>query len=82
MTREEIKGWLELGIVKGVKYVMVFCDTFDYTYYPVYIKDPKEVSDRYNRAASGKGDRLMEVYDLSLDIDTQLQERRAMHLPQ
>lgn len=77
MSLEKFRKWLEDGIRDGAKYMMVYTDDFDYLDYPVYVKDSKE----YFTYKSTSRDRLMEVYDLSLDIEEQLREKRAYHPP-
>jgi hypothetical protein len=82
-TKEDLREWLLAGKEKGEKYMLVYCDTFDNTDYPIYAKDCIEFWEIYGeKTFTGKDmKRLMEVYDLSLDIETQLKEARAYHLP-
>ena len=82
-TKEDIRAWLKDGLAQGSKYMMVFCDTFDCDDYPVYCKDVAEFWEKYSEPmyTSINMQKLMEVYDLSLDIETQLDEARACHYP-
>ncbi len=79
-TMEEIRAWFDRGKAQGVTHMIVVCDTFDHEDYPVYVKpggDPNKVLSEY----SGKDmQRVMEVYNLHLDRDLQLHERRSWHL--
>jgi hypothetical protein len=79
-TKEDIKVWLQQGVDKNCSHVIIFCDTFDHGDYPTYVKkgeDPKEII----RARDGKDmTRFMECYDLSMDIEAQLNENRAYHM--
>jgi len=68
-----IREWLERAD-EGSTHMLVVVDTFDYDNYPVYTKDVQE-SIRHYSAASMQ--RIMEVYDLSMDIDEQLNAHRA-----
>ena len=81
---EEIKSWLESGIADGSKYVLIYCDEFDYSDYPVYAENDDEFWRQYDNPLhqSANMQRLMEVYDLSMDIEKQLDEYRAMHMPE
>jgi len=75
-TKFTIKEWIEEGIKRGASHVVIMCDTFDYEDYPVYImpgEDPAEKRSYENMQ------RPMECYDLRMDIDAQLNERRANH---
>lgn len=82
-TKDDIRKWLITGKENSKEYMLVYCDTFDNTDYPVYAKDCFEFWDIYGKPTyTGKDmKRLMEVYDLSLDIEEQLNESRAYHLP-
>lgn len=75
---DTFRRWFEKGKSQNARYMMVYCDTFDYGDYPVYVKDAQE----YFVKKSSYKDRLMEVYDLSMDMDEQISEKRAYHPPQ
>lgn len=78
-TQEDIRRWLKQAKEKNAKFVVVLVDTWDYEDYPVYCKTNEECRDTYNNPREMQ--RVMEVYDMSLDIEMQLNERRAFHLP-
>lgn len=73
----EIESWLKRDKAAESDYMLVVCDTFDYEDYPVYVskEDLSDAIERYSRNMQ----RVLEVYDLSLDIDAQLNERMAWH---
>ncbi len=78
-TRKEIEGWLNEGIEKGATHVIIALDRFDWDNYPVYVmsgESARSKADEYNRKNMQGVD---EVYDLSLPLDKQLNERRAFH---
>jgi len=76
-TRETIRTWLERAKAQGATHMIVAVDGWDYEDYPVEVmpgQDVRKVYDEYN----GKNmQRVMEVYNLSMDIDRQLLEHRA-----
>ena len=75
-SRYEIKQWIEEGIEQGATHVIIMCDTFDYEDYPVYVmpgENPRE------KARRGEMQIIMECYNLSMDIDEQMKEHRAVH---
>jgi hypothetical protein len=79
-TSQDIMGWLIRGKTNGADFVIVVCDTYDHEDYPVFCTEAefKQKHAQYN----GKNMQIiMEVYDLSLDITSQMQERRAFHYP-
>lgn len=77
-TRGQLERWFDNGA--GHKRMVIFCDTFDMAdgdcCYPVYYD---ETGDELREAMRSNGDRLMEVYDLTLSKDMQMSERRAFH---
>ncbi len=78
-TKAEIREWLREGLMNGKTHVLVVCDTFDHSDYPVFI-DPDEdahtVAQRYD---GNNMQRLMEVYNLSLSIEDQLKQVRVFN---
>jgi hypothetical protein len=72
-------SWLERGREEGAEFVIIVCDTFDYEDYPVYCN----AVDYHLKYASHSTNmqRVMEVYDLSLPLQEQLDEKRAFHPP-
>lgn len=74
-TRAEISKWFDEGVAKGATHMIVVCDTFDYEDYPKFVMSGEDAQ----KQASGLGNmqRLMEVYNLSMDKDAQLNEHRA-----
>jgi hypothetical protein len=80
-TREDVQLWLKQAVEQGAKYMIVVCDTYDYEDYPVYCEDAKECHEKYAEYNGKSMQTIMEVYDLSLSLDVQLNERRAHHMP-
>ena len=78
-TREDIRRWLERSKQEpGATNMVVLCDTFDYSDYPVYVYSAEEA--RYLVDTPGTLTKAMECYNLSLDWEAQLAEPRAWHL--
>lgn len=76
-TREEIRAWLRQAEEQGATHLIVACDTFDWSDYPVFVKPGEDV-----RAVAAAHDgpnmtRLMEVYNMAGDIEGQLGEARS-----
>jgi hypothetical protein len=79
-TREDIRGWLERGQKQGATHVIVAVDRFSYEDYPIFISPEDDLMAKVEQLQSGENMQgLMEVYDLSLNLEEQLAERRAMH---
>lgn len=79
MTQNDIRRWLNEAKNKNAKYLIVVCDTFDYDDYPVYCMTDDECLEKY--ANPGDMQRVMEVYDLNIDIEKQLKQSRCFNLP-
>lgn len=78
-TRTNISGWFNRGVKEGATHMIVVCDTYDHEDYPVYVKpgqDPREVAKGYDGTNM---QRIMEVYNLKMDKESQLNEHRAFH---
>lgn len=88
-SQSDIRGWFKQGKKFGATHVIVVCDTYDWEDYPVYVfKDaaPESVRGRVGSARkiyeefNGKEmQKVMEVYSLNRDIESQLAEHRALH---
>ena len=78
-TKTEISEWFDRGATQGATHMIVVCDSFDHEDYPVFVKpgqDAREVAAEYD----GKNmQRIMEVYNLSMDREKQLGQTRAFN---
>lgn len=78
-TQTDIREWLARGKEKGATHVIVACDTFDWSDYPVFVmpgQDARAVAKKYDGTNMQK---LMEVYNLSQDIEAQINQRRSFN---
>jgi hypothetical protein len=83
-TRHDIAGWCQEAQDGGARWLVIKCDQFDYRgapddkcCYPVALTRADEVW-----KVIENGDRTMEVYDLSLSLESQMGENRAWHPPE
>lgn len=81
-SRNEIREWFEQFYNEGFNFMLVVTDTFDYTTYAVGVPKRKfwKKHEQYND--SKKMSRVMEVYNLDMDMEEQLAERRAFNYPE
>lgn len=79
-TKETIRGWLNRAKANGATHMLVVCDIFDHhSDFPVEVKKGQDVRKiREDHTARGSY-RVMEVYNLALDIESQLGEHRALN---
>jgi hypothetical protein len=61
--------------------MLVVCDTFDYEDYPVFVTPGADCNAILRHYQCADMQRVMEVYDLNMEIGAQLAERRAWHPP-
>lgn len=76
-TYEDISGWFDRGVKQGATHMLVVCDTFDYDDYPVFAYNEAEA--RQHARCPGEMQRVMEVYNLKLDKQTQLDSPRTQN---
>ncbi len=79
-SRADIERWLAEAKSRSCAYLVVHCDTFEWSDYPVYCANAAQARIAIKKSGQNMV-KLMECYDLSLDIPTQLAERRALHFP-
>lgn len=79
-TKQDISNWFDRGLDLGADFMIIVCDTFDYEDYPVFCTSDvfKETHDKHNGQDMQK---IMEVYDLSMDKDEQLSQERVFNYP-
>ncbi len=71
-TKADISGWFDTGVKNGATHMIVVCDTYDWEDYPVYATGDAEAIQQYNHHHGPNMQKVMEVYDLRMDRDTQL----------
>lgn len=76
-SREDIKRYLEKGKKNGSKYMLMVCDTFDYEDYPVYVEENEKLVDVINKYDGKNMQKILEIYNLEIDIDKQLNKDRC-----
>lgn len=77
-TLEIIKAWFENGVSNSKAYMIVMHDTYDNGDYPVYY-DTADAA-RARKLDPRDHERVMEIYDLNVDMQEQLNQFRAMAL--
>lgn len=80
ITKEEICQWLKRGIETKATHVIVVADTFDYEYYPVMVSESEDINELIKEYDGVNMQRIMEIYNLHMDIEKQLNERRSYNI--
>lgn len=81
ISREQIKEWFEKNYNEGFDYMLIVVDTFDYGDYAVGVPK-KEIHIVFDKFHMKNMQRVMEVYNLDMNMEEQLNEKRAWHLPE
>ncbi len=79
-TKQDISRWFDRGTEDGAQYLIVACDTYDWSDYPVFVSK-EEFDDKYKELDGKNMQKIMEVYDLSKDKDEQLNMHRCFNRP-
>ena len=78
-TKQDIQRWLHEA-PQGTTHMAVICDTFDWDDYPVYVEGGEDPHVKLLTYEKGENmTKLMEVYNLSMDLNKQMTEHRAFH---
>jgi hypothetical protein len=80
-TKEDISRWFDKGKKDGATHLLVVCDTYEFEDYPVFVHSAKEAKEKYAKFNGPNMQKVMEVYDISMNKADQLAENRANHLP-
>jgi hypothetical protein len=75
----DIKRWFEEGVSEGATHMIVVCDTFDHEDYPVFVKPGEDVREKEKSYKGREMQRVMEVYNLGMEMSEQLSQRRAFN---
>lgn len=77
-SQDDICRWLKRAD-KAATHMLVVCDTFDWSDYPVYIMPDQDIRAEADKRNGPNMTKLMEVYNLSMDLETQLAEHRSFN---
>lgn len=78
-SKQDIISWFKRGRQDGATHMLVVCDSFDWDDYPVFVPVGASVKNKVEEYRKKEMQRIMEVYNLRLDMDQQMQEHRAWH---
>ena len=78
-TKQDIRDWLAVAKQEGATHLLVVCDTYDHEDFPVVVRPGQDVHAVYAQNNGSNMQRVMEVYSLALDIETQLNEHRVFN---
>lgn len=67
-----IRAWLNRGKEEGATHVIIMCDTFKFEDYPVMVMPGQDARKEVEKRDKKNMAKLLEVYNLSIDISEQL----------
>lgn len=76
-SRENIESMFKDGVRGKYKYMIMVCDQFDYCDFPVFVHSKEKAMDKLEEFRHKSMTKIMEVYDLSQDMEKQLNMKRA-----
>ena len=79
-SKEQVREWVKRGVETGATHVIIVYDRWDYEDYPVYVDKHQSVNAEIDARDGRNMLKVMEVYNLSMDIEAQLNEYRAWHV--
>lgn len=77
-TKQDISQWFDKKKKEGCTHMIIVCDTFDYGDYPIGVRisdNVRKIEEKY----SVNMQIVMEMYDLSKDKETQIDEHTAFN---
>jgi hypothetical protein len=77
-TQSDIRGWLKRA-PEDATHMLVVCDTFSYEDYPVFVTAGQDVHAEADKRNGPNMTKLMEVYNLSMDLEKQLAQGRSFN---
>lgn len=79
-SKSQIRAWVDKGVKAGATHVIIVYDQWDIEDFPVYVGKGQSVEEIVSSHNGKNMCSVMEVYNLSMDIDAQMNELRAWHL--
>jgi hypothetical protein len=79
-SKQDIRDWLLSGKTKGATHVIVMTDTFEHDDYHVDVMPGTDINKEVEVRKKGEMQVMREVYNLSMDIESQINQPRAWNL--
>ncbi len=76
-TQDDIREWFKRGKKKKATHLIVVCDTYDHSDYPVFVTKEQDVRTEFNNRNGVNMAKVMEVYNLSKDMEEQVRRHRC-----
>lgn len=77
---DDIKRWVNSAKERNCTHLIVVCDSCDFDDYPVYVSKDEDINERIEYYRKAEMQRIMEIYNMSMDLDSQLKDHRAYNV--
>ena len=81
-TKDEISDWFDRGVAQKATHMIVVCDTYGHEDYPCFANSDADAIELHSYYDGKNMQGVMEVYDLRANKTEQMNEHRAMRLPE
>lgn len=78
--REAVYEWFTLGVEQKATHLITVSDAFTHEQYPVFVKPDEDVREKVDAIDGKEMQKVLEVYNLSMDKEKQLAETRPYNL--
>jgi hypothetical protein len=76
-SKDDIRIWFKEGTFRGATHLIVVCDTYDWEDYPVYAMPEQDAREEASKYDGHNMQKIMEVYNLSQDMEKQIDGGRC-----
>ena len=80
VAKNRVQLWFKEGQSKNAHHMLIMRDTYEYEDYPVYVLKNEDTKKKIRELRENDNQVVQAIFDLSLDMDSQLEERRAYHV--
>jgi hypothetical protein len=78
-TKDDLSRWFDEGLAQGATHLIVVCNTFSDEDYALYVEACEDVHIVVNAHDGVNWQEVIEVFNLSVDKNTQLAQERALN---
>ena len=79
-NKEDIRIWFMKALKDKATHMIIVCDTFDWEDFPAYVFKNEDVTEVMNKYDGINMCKIMEVYKMSEDMETQLNLTRCYNI--
>lgn len=82
-TKSDLISWFKIGVESKENHMIVLCDQIEWYDFPRYTSGLEEFKREFKKYSKPQSAiKIIEVYDLNINMDEQMKEYRAFHYPE